>query len=398
MNKEIKLERKNSNNILLVANYESDVGYAWWLMENYWVEISRFFCKKNRLCFLIYPKINTIPAKILDSSITVLEHDFKDKSKQSLCRLKNVVLTNNITSIYLTDKNYYDFYYLVLRTWGIKKIVNHDHWGIKDIGSRDHSLSKRRFLSLVKKIIFFIIAKIGLFSCSYYIGVSNFVRESLINNVYISPKRCSYVLNGIDPIKIQEKYNYYTSELFDIHKNSIIIVTIGRASFYKGIDFLIKCANILINEKKEHSLYFIHCGDGPDLYAFKNMSKKYGLTKRFIFAGKRNDIRQILQSCHIGIQASLGEAFSLAVLEYMSAGLAALAPNNTGNKEAISDGENGILYPPGDLEYVTEMLQTLAHNPLRREQLGHAAEQSVKEKFNIKRTSAEFIELIADKL
>jgi hypothetical protein len=60
-------------NILLVANWESDVGFAWWLMENFWVTISRHFSQYGMASYLIYPSITQIPQGIQSSAIQVSE-------------------------------------------------------------------------------------------------------------------------------------------------------------------------------------------------------------------------------------------------------------------------------------------------------------------------------------
>ena len=36
-------------NILLVGNWSSDTGYAWWLMETFWVAIARKFRGRCRV-------------------------------------------------------------------------------------------------------------------------------------------------------------------------------------------------------------------------------------------------------------------------------------------------------------------------------------------------------------
>lgn len=60
-------------NLLLVANYESDVGYAWWLMETFWVWLADIAARQGQKTFLIYPKVTTVPASIASSSIGVSE-------------------------------------------------------------------------------------------------------------------------------------------------------------------------------------------------------------------------------------------------------------------------------------------------------------------------------------
>jgi hypothetical protein len=117
----------HKDNILLVANYESTVGYAWWLMENFCVEIARCFSEQGRQIFLIYPKITAIPEHLQRAPITILRHDFSDRSREAMGYLKTIVKENYISRIYFTDRHHYDVRYLKLRKWLIQRIVLHDH-------------------------------------------------------------------------------------------------------------------------------------------------------------------------------------------------------------------------------------------------------------------------------
>ena len=379
-----KRSSPTGESILLIANYESNVGYAWWLMENFWLKLAELFKERGGRAFLAYPKINEIPEKIRDSSITVLAHDFEMHSWHSLMSLKGIIKENNIAHVYLTDKKQYSLGYALLRSWGIKTIVNHDH-------SPRAAEGRSPLRQLLKRLIH----KAGVISCDHYIGVSKFVRDRLVSYGGISPGKVSVVLNGIEPIEIDAGKRYYAHDNLGIPKDALVVVSTGRATTYKRVDALIECARRLF-EGGDAKIYFLHCGDGPELAHFKRMVEVYGFGHRFIFAGRRNDIRQILPSCDIGIQISRGEAFSLSLLEYLSAGLATLASDVGGNPEAIVDGKTGILFASDDLDSVVRKIRELAANEFYRKQLGEAARESVRTNFNIARMNQDFIALYKD--
>lgn len=375
--------KKTLGNILLVANYSSDVGYAWWLMETFWAAIARYFAQRGRKTLLIFPKITVLPERIMKSPIIPMELDFRDRSRSNISALHRLITDNAIRYIYLSDGKYYDPFYLRLRTWGVTSIINHDHTP----GERSRPSPFRRWPKTL-------LHRLKILSCSHYIGVSRFVHDRLIVNACIPSNRCYYVLNGIEPIGRDPGLRNYARGQFGIPEDATIIVASARATFYKGIDFIIRCASVLLQEKKLKNLYFLHCGSGPDLDALKKMVVEYGIDSNFIFAGHRSDIRSILQSCDIGMQASQGEAFSLAILEYMSAGLATIVPNNCGNAEAIDDGNTGVLYRPGDLITACSHLERLIQNPGLRMQLGQAAMRAVIDRFTIDRATKELVDLM----
>ncbi len=376
--------QRTEGNILLVANYASDVGYAWWLMENFWVQIAKYASKRSKKCFLLYPKITTVPPAIAESSIQLIEGKFAFRPKPVRERLKKIIRDNDIRFIYLTDKKNYGMEYFSLRRWGVEKIVVHDHAP----GERPPApMWKRMFKSSVHAL--------GWFSCDHYIGVSKFVYDRFLESGCIPAAKCSYVLNGIHPIAMHEDYQNYARQQFSIPAEAVIVVTTGRATYYKGIDFLIRCAHALINEQGKNNVYFLYCGDGPDLDAFRSQTRECNLDGKFIFGGRRSDISRILQSCDIGVQASQGEAFSLSILEYMSAGLATVVPDNCGNKEAISSGENGVLYPPRDHENLVRTLSALIDDEQYRKKLAASAVDTVNRRFTIEKANREFVEVIS---
>lgn len=371
----------------MVANFAPDVGYAWWLMENFWVQIAQAFLASGAHSFLIYPAIAGIPQSIAQAPIHVIKHDFSDRSRLGRKKLKTIITENSIKNIYLTDREYFSLYYAQLRKWGIKRIILHDH----SPGERS-PVSKWKFY--LKRSIH----TLTPFSCDYYIGVSQFICNRFARVAGIPSGRCFYVHNGIEPICVDEKRDYYTHDQFNIPRKASIIVSTGRATFYKNVDFLIRSADILVNKRDRQNVYFLYCGAGPDMATFQRIVHGFNLTDKFIFAGKRDDIRQILPSCDIAFHASHGEAFSLAILEYLSAGLATVVPNNCGNGEAIQDGVNGCLYEPGDLASAVDILCGLLDDKKSRAKLGAEATRSVEEKFALAKTNTQLMDLLSSLL
>jgi glycosyltransferase involved in cell wall biosynthesis len=369
----------------MVSNHASDVGYAWWLMENFWTAIANHYARQGRRSFVIYPHVRTLSQQIAEAPVEVAELNWHDRSPTAMRRLRDFVRANRIAIIYLTDAAYFDTLYARLRRWGVKVIVDHDHSG-----------AERPPASVAKRLIKGTAHRIGIASCDHYIAVSRFIHARFLAHVCVPPSKCSWVINGIVPIEREERCRRYARDAFGIPDDAIVIVSTGRANRVKGIHFLIECAHTLINERGLKHLRFLHCGDGPDFDEFAQMIIDRGLQEHFILAGRRDDVRCILQSCDIAIQASVCEAFSLSLLEYLSAGLATLAPAVCGNPEAIENGVTGHLYPSRDGRTVVELLERLASDPGYRARLGDAARSSVLEHFTLERCNRELLQKLDD--
>jgi len=88
-------------NVLLVSNYSSETGYAWWLMEFFWITISKYV-NSSQKTFLAYPKVNEISENIKNSNIQSVELNFdlltKDTRNSILSFIKNNKITTTINS------------------------------------------------------------------------------------------------------------------------------------------------------------------------------------------------------------------------------------------------------------------------------------------------------------
>lgn len=89
---------------------------------------------------------------------------------------------------------------------------------------------------------------------------------------------------------------------FNIPSNAIIVFTSGRANIYKRIDFIIEFANILINKRKLNNIYFLYCGDGPNMRDLKALCDNYHLNDKFIFAGIRNDVSSLRRNATLAFR------------------------------------------------------------------------------------------------
>ena len=375
----------NKKNILLVANWDSDVGYAWWLMENFWCTIAQEYSNKGYACFLIYPSISIIPKTILESPIQIIQHDYEDQTKANLNLLKKIIHEQNIGYVYLSDKPEISLVYLKLKCWGVKKIAIHDH-----------TPGDRETVSGLKYIAKKCLKILPLITADLYIAVTEFVRDRMINSGCLPTNKCCVAKNGIQPIKLAQNMEYYCHDEFGLAHDSTIIISTGRACYYKQVDFLILSFAKLCNDHRKDNVFFIFCGDGSELEEFKYLAIANNVQDKFIFAGQRNDISKLLQSCDIGIQSSKGEVgYSLSILEYMSAGLATLVPSRPSTCQSIIDNKSGLIFKYDSIESAVEKLLLVVNNEKLRSALGENARKSVENNFNLDNTNKSLLECLS---
>lgn len=85
----------------------------------------------------------------------------------------------------------------------------------------------------------------------------------------------------------------------------------------------------------------------------------------------------------LNILPSYNEGLPMTILETMAYGIPNIATNIAAIPEAISDGENGFLFEPGDIKRLEVLLLDLISNQEKRINISNAAYETVKNKFGI---------------
>jgi glycosyltransferase involved in cell wall biosynthesis len=125
-----------------------------------------------------------------------------------------------------------------------------------------------------------------------------------------------------------------------------IIGSAGRLSPEKGFGVLIEAAAIVA--RSDSAAGFIHFGDGPIRDAMRQRIKELGLERRFVMAGHRDDLDRFLPHWDLSVLPSFTEGLPTVVLESYAAGVPVVATAVGGTPEAVADGVDGYLVPPGD--------------------------------------------------
>jgi glycosyltransferase involved in cell wall biosynthesis len=140
-------------------------------------------------------------------------------------------------------------------------------------------------------------------------------------------------------------------------------------------------------------LVFLLIGSGPLLEILKSRVPEQFLNTRIIFAGKRSDIESILQVIDIGLLITYYEGISNAIIEYMAMGKPVIATRGGGTEELVKDGLNGYLVAQSSEAQVIEKLYLLLNDKENRMRMGMHARNWVREKFEIKNKTGEYMEL-----
>ncbi len=143
-----------------------------------------------------------------------------------------------------------------------------------------------------------------------------------------------------------------------------VLMTLGRlvsAERYKGFDEVIELMPILIQTLPK--LVYLIVGDGSDKVRLQQKVQSLGLADRVVFTGLIAEAEKAdhYRLADAYVMASHGEGFGFVLLEAMACGVPVLASSKDGGREAVRDGQLGVLVDPGNADELRDaILQTLA--------------------------------------
>jgi glycosyltransferase involved in cell wall biosynthesis len=131
------------------------------------------------------------------------------------------------------------------------------------------------------------------------------------------------------------------------------IVYVGRLVEWKHVDHVLRVLPRL------RDVRFAVIGDGPTAGDLQRLAVQLGIEDRVNFLGRlpKESVLQFMQEeAGVLVLPSSYEGLPHVVLEAFAAGLPVVASRAGGTPELVVDGVSGLLYPCGDLEMLTSVL------------------------------------------
>lgn len=165
-----------------------------------------------------------------------------------------------------------------------------------------------------------------------------------------------------------------TRRRLGVPEDRMVAVTVGRLAEQKGYSVLLEAVAGLHPEKI--GLHFLWVGEGELRPVLEAQIASCGLGASVTLAGFRREVRSLLRASDLFILPSLYEGgSSQAMLEALAEGLPVIASRLPGVVEAVRDGEEALLVPPGEPEPLARAIKRLAGDAGLRERLGSAGKR-----------------------
>lgn len=147
-----------------------------------------------------------------------------------------------------------------------------------------------------------------------------------------------------------------------------VIGTVTRLSPQKApLDF-VQAMGIVAQHNPE--VYFVMVGDGPLRPQVEARAAELGISSRLILTGLRRDVPELMAAFDVFVLSSLWEGLPRVLPQAMATGLPIVVTAADGNAEAVQDGVNGLLVPPGQPDDLAAAILRLLDNPALTRQMG----------------------------
>ena len=121
-------------------------------------------------------------------------------------------------------------------------------------------------------------------------------------------------------------------------------------------------------------------GDGPARQAVEQRARERGISHAVTITGvvTRQEVSRYVAAYDVALQpAVVAYASPLKLFEYLALGCAILAPSTPNIREVLSDGDNGLLFDPGDDSSFSDALQRICDDDDLRKRLGENARLTI---------------------
>lgn len=199
------------------------------------------------------------------------------------------------------------------------------------------------------------------------LSISRYTRDCLIEKIGVEPRRvkllpptfsAEHFTVAPKPAKLLQKH--------DLSVDTPVILTVCRlaeAERYKGYDQIIKALPQILRVLP-HARYLL-VGAGPDRPRVEKLIRDAGVSRAVTLVGAvpDNELAGYYNLCDVFAMPSKAEGFGIVYLEALACGKPVLAGNRDGSRDALADGELGLLVDADNIDEIAGELIAV----LRRE-------------------------------
>lgn len=224
-------------------------------------------------------------------------------------------------------------------------------------------------------------------------------RSRIISAGKIEPEKALVILTGVDTSKftpginignIKEKYGLTDK------------ITILFASIFiprKGVEYLVKAANIIVNQFNYKNVLFVLAGilDVEEEYVemVRKLIEEYKLKENVKIVGyiPQEDLKKLYVASDVYVLTSLEDGGPTSLLEPLACGKPLVGTNVGGIAPLIRDSWNGFLVEPANEEQLAERIKYLIDHPEKWEEMGKNSRRLAEDEFDWRKIAEKYLEV-----
>lgn len=224
-----------------------------------------------------------------------------------------------------------------------------------------------------KSQVYKFLTKRALKTADIVVCNSETMKRELLN-LGANPQKIRIIYNGVDT----NKFSPSSRKLGLTGPLKIISIRMFKPVY--NMEMLIRAIPLVLEQTPETQ--FIIAGEGPQRKYLLSLIASLRISNNVEFVGliSHNKLPEYLASSDIYVSTSLSDSTSLSLQEAMACELPPVITDLPGNREWITDGENGFIIPQGDIKTLANKLVYLVKNEDLRRKFGKLGREIIKEK------------------
>ena len=208
--------------------------------------------------------------------------------------------------------------------------------------------------------------------------VSGELRRQLLVDFGVKPERIILLPNAADPSVFDPStVNGEVRRTLGLETKRVIGF-VGNFISWQGLDFLVQAMPAILREQP--NAVFLFVGDGRQRPEIQARIRQLGLEPHTLFVGEVDHatLLEYIAAFDLAILPHSNTYGSpMKVFEYMAMGKPVVAPRLGPLEDAMTDGEEGLLFAPQDVEGMTRALLRLLTDEGLRRQMGSRARAKI---------------------
>ncbi len=216
-------------------------------------------------------------------------------------------------------------------------------------------------------------------------------KEKLVQAANIKPEKVKILPFGVDTSVFNPAVD--TADIkckYGLDRGSVVLF-VGRIAEHKGVEYLIRAANIVVNELGHKYVQFVLVGpttfrqgteDTRYLAMILKLIEGYGLQGNVRLTGviPRDDLIKLYGVSDVFVLPSIAEMAPAVMREAMACARPVIGTRVGNIPELVKDGLNGFVVEPADEKELAEKIIYLVDNPAQAKMMGEKGRKIIEER------------------